>query len=216
MDGVLCDSEAIISEAAVQLFQEVYQCTVQPEDFKPFVGAGEMRFVGGVAEKYGIVAEFPRDKLKIYEIYLGMIPGRLQPLTGSVAFVRECRRRGLRTAVASSADRIKVDGNLAELGLPPEEFDACVTGSDVTRHKPDPEVFLMAAERVGVPPGNCLVLEDAENGVRAAKAAGCHCLGITSSFDAAALVRAGADWTAANLAEAPQALGWTQLEEARQ
>ncbi len=210
MDGVLCDSEALICEAAMRMFEEFYQRSVQPEDFKPFVGTGEMRYVGGVAEKYGIPAEFPRDKERTYDIYLSLIPGRLQPLAGTLDFVAECRRRGLRTAVASSADRRKVEGNLKEIGLPWADFDACVTGSDVTRHKPDPEIFRTAAELVGVPPENCLVLEDAVTGVLAAKAAGCHCLGITSSFDASHLERAGADWTAADLGEAPSVLAWNQ------
>jgi beta-phosphoglucomutase-like phosphatase (HAD superfamily) len=94
-------------------------------------------------------------------------------------------------------------GNLQEIGIPLDAFDAVITGDDVERKKPDPQIFLLAAQRLGLSPAECLVVEDAPNGVRAARAAGCRCLGILSSFAAEALVEAGADWTAPDLASVP-------------
>ena len=90
--------------------------------------------------------------------------------------------RGLKLAVASSADRMKVEGNLRALKLPPDTFHALVVGEDVTHKKPAPDIFLEAARRLGLDPSACLVIEDAVSGVAAAKAAGCRCLGITTSF----------------------------------
>lgn len=206
MDGVLCDSERFICEAACRMFAERYSLTVKPEDFIPFVGAGDDRYVGGVGEKYGIRCRLPEDKNRTYEIYLQLIRGRLDPLPGAVAFIGECRRRGLRLAVASSADRIKVEGNLAEIGVPAGTFDAVVTGSDVVKKKPDPEIFLTAAARLGLPAAECLVVEDAPNGIRAGRSAGARCLGLTTSFGADELRAAGADWTAPNLENVPPAL----------
>ena len=203
MDGVLCDSEPFICRAAVQFFHEYHQLTVQAEDFEPFVGTGENRYLGGVAEKYGRTLDLPSDKRRLYEIYLRIIRGRLQPIKGALDFVAACRRRGLRLAVATSADRIKMDGNLAEIGLPPEQFDACITGDDVRRKKPHPDIFLKAAETLGLSAGECLVVEDAPSGIQAGKAAGARCLGLTSSFNAATLNKAGADWTAPDLDHAP-------------
>jgi HAD superfamily hydrolase (TIGR01509 family) len=106
-------------------------------------------------------------------------------------------------AVATSADRIKMDGNLAEIGLPPETFDVCLTGSEVTNKKPHPEIFVTAADRLGLSPQRCLVVEDAPSGVQAAKAACTRCLGLTTSFSPDELRRAGADWIAPTLAEVP-------------
>ena len=203
MDGVLCDSESFICEAACRLFAERYQLAVQPEDFVPFVGTGENRYLGGVAEKYGVRLDIEEDKRRTYEIYLDIIRGRLQPLAGVHEFLAACRRAGLRVAVATSADRVKMEGNLAEIGLPPAAFDACVTGSDIERKKPHPDIFLLAAERLGLPPGECLVVEDAPNGVHAAKAARSLCLGLTTSFSEAQLRAAGADWIAPDLAHVP-------------
>jgi len=203
MDGVLCDSERFICEAACRMFLERYGVTVKEEDFVPFVGAGENRYLGGVAEKYGIKWDVNLDKAMTYEIYLQIIKGRLPPLPGAVEFIRRCRARGLKLAVASSADRVKVDGNLAEIGVPAATFDACVTGNDVEKKKPDPEIFLLAAKRIGLAAETCVVVEDAPNGIRAAKAAGARCLGLTTSFDEKTLRDVGADWTAPDLASVP-------------
>ena len=204
MDGVLCDSEPFINEAAIRMFAQVHGVRVQPEDFIPFVGAGEDRYIGGVAEKYGIALSMPRDKERTYAIYLEIIRGTLKPLPGAVEFIADARRRGMKLALATSADRIKMEGNLREIGIPPAAFDAIVTGNDVQRKKPDPQVFLLAAQRLGLDPGRCLVVEDAPNGIRAGKAAGSSCLGIMSSFSEEALREAGADFIAADLAHVPR------------
>ncbi len=204
MDGVLCDSEPFIYEASRRMFVETYGINPKAEDFFPFVGAGEDRFIGGVAEKYGIRLDAARDKARTYVIYLEIIRGHLKPLPGVGEFVRRCRERRLKIAVASAADAVKVNGNLHQIGLTAETFDAILTGNDVRRKKPDPEIFLAAAARLGLRAENCLVIEDAVNGLRAGKTAGAVCLGITTKFDAATLRAAGADWTAPDLAHAPE------------
>jgi HAD superfamily hydrolase (TIGR01509 family) len=203
MDGVLCDSEPFIASAAAEMFRQTYGLTVTRQDFAPFVGAGEDRFIGGVAEKYGVKLTMPRDKLRTYEIYLEHIKGQLRPLPGAIDFIHSCRSRGFKLALATSADRIKMDGNLAEIGLTSGTFDAVVTGDDVERKKPDPQIFLLAASRLKLPPPQCLVIEDAVNGVRAGKAAGCGCLGIMTSFAEQTLRDAGADWVARDLSVVP-------------
>lgn len=203
LDGVLCDSEPFICEAATRMFTENHGVSVRPEDFIPFVGTGEDRYIGGVAEKYGIALDLARDKRRTYEIYLEIIQGRLRPLSGAVEFVAEARRRGLKLAVATSADRVKMQGNLRQIGLPSETFDVCVNGLEVTRKKPHPDIFLLAMSRLGLKPRECLVVEDAPSGIRAALAAGSRCLGLTTSFSAEQLREAGATWTAPDLAHVP-------------
>ena len=203
MDGVLCDSEPFICEAATRMFAELYGVEVEADEFIPFVGAGEDRYVGGVAEAHGVEIDIDAAKGRTYEIYLAIIAGRLRPMHGAVEFVAMCRDRGLKLAVATSADYVKMVGNLKEIALPPERFDTCVNGLDIARKKPAPDIFLLAAERLGVPPQACLVVEDAPNGIRAARAAGCACLALTSSFSAGELAACGADWIAPDLASVP-------------
>ncbi len=206
MDGVLCDSEPFICEAGCRVLRERYKADAQHRDFRPFTGMGDDRFLAGTAATLGISVKLPEDKDAMYAIYLDLIRDQLQPLNGAKGFVEACRQRGLKVAVASSADRIKVDGNLQQLGLPPAMFDAVLTGSDVTHKKPDPEAFLKAADRMGLPANCCIVIEDAPSGIRAGKSAGARCLGITSSFSEQELLDAGADFTAPDLAHVPGAL----------
>jgi HAD superfamily hydrolase (TIGR01509 family) len=200
MDGVLCDSEPFIREAACKMFERRHHVRVRPEDFLPFVGTGEDRFLGGVAEKYGVSLQMAQDKQLTYDIYLELICGRLAPLAGAVEFVAKCRLQGLKLAVATSADQVKLEGNLRQIGIPPASFDAIVTGSDIKRKKPFPDIFELAAARLGLRCDRCLVIEDAPSGIQAGKTAGAMCLGLTTTFDETTLRQAGADWTAPDLA----------------
>jgi HAD superfamily hydrolase (TIGR01509 family) len=206
MDGVLLDSEPFICEAAIKMFAEK-GLKVQPEDFLPFVGAGENRYIGGVAEKYNFPIDIERDKNHTYDIYLELIKGRLDPLPGVRNFIQKCRSLQIKIAVASSANLKKVRGNLSEINLSIDTFDAVITGEDVVHKKPAPDIFILAAKKIGLEPRNCLVVEDAINGVQAAHAAGARCLGLTTSFTADQL--AEADWTSPNLELAPdEVLFW--------
>jgi beta-phosphoglucomutase len=193
MDGVLCDSETLTAEAGCRMFAEAYGVKVEPQEFEPFVGTGEDRYIGGVAEKRGIKLTMPRDKVRMYNIYDEIARGKLGPLPGVQGFIGICRRLGLRLAVASSADLMKVEINLREIGVPATVFDAVLTGCDATHKKPHPEIFLKAAERLGLAPSACLVVEDAPSGIKAARAAGSRCLGLTTSFDERILYESGAE-----------------------
>jgi HAD superfamily hydrolase (TIGR01509 family) len=182
--------------------------SVRPEDFRPFVGAGEDRYIGGVAEKYNWPLDLPAAKRRTYEIYLALVPSRLRAFPGAQALVRACRAAGLRVALASSADEVKVAANLRQIGLPPETWDCVLTGQAVKARKPAPDIFLSAAARLGLAPAQCVVVEDAVNGVQAAKAAGMRCVAVAQTFPpeelaAADLVRLTiAEVTVGNLEDA--------------
>jgi HAD superfamily hydrolase (TIGR01509 family) len=183
MDGVLTDSEPLINAAAVAMFKEL-GLVVRPEDFFPFIGTGENRYIGGVAEKHGFPLDIPAAKKRTYEIYLEMVPTRLRAFPGAVELARKLKARGVRIAVASSADLIKIEANLNKIGLPPTEWDAIVCAEHVTHKKPAPDIFLAAARKLGLAPAECVVIEDAINGIQAAKAAGMRCVAVASSFPA--------------------------------
>ncbi len=195
MDGVLTDSEPLINAAAVAMFRE-RGLAVQPEDFIPFVGTGEDRYLGGVAEKYGFPLDIAAAKKRTYEIYLDLVPRQLRAFPGSQALVCACQRAGLKIAVASSADLIKIEANLRQIGLPPESWDAIVSAEDAAYKKPAPDLFLAAARKLRLAPADCVVIEDAVNGIQAAKAAGMRCVAVAQTFPseqltAADLVRPG-------------------------
>ena len=206
MDGVLVDSERFIAAAAIKMFSEL-GVNVRPEDFHPFVGTGENRYIGGVAEKYGLTVDLPKVKARTYQIFGEIARNNLFPLPGAKDFIKRCREKGLRLALATSADRVKMIINLEETGLVPETFNAIITGEDVLHKKPAPDIYIKAAEALGLDPSECLVVEDAVSGVRSGKAAGCKCLAVTTSFRAEDLYEA--DWVFANLAEVnEEVLNW--------
>jgi beta-phosphoglucomutase len=206
MDGVLVDSESFICNAAIIMFKEL-GTTASPEDFKPFTGMGENRYIGGVAEKYKLHIDIEQVKARTYEIYEKLVTGKLSPLPGAHEFIQKCRVKGFRLVLATSTDRIKMEVNLREIGLEGDTFNSIITGLDVENKKPAPDIYLKAAKSIGLEPNECLVVEDAVSGVRAAKAAGCRCLAVTTSFEASRL--AEADWICSSLLEVPyEAINW--------
>lgn len=195
MDGVLLDSENGIRAACIEMFKR-HGVNAAAEDFMEFTGMGESRFIGGVAEKYGLEFELSM-KDEAYGIY-GEIADEYIVLFDNVKeLVQTLKGLGYNLAVASAADEVKVKINLRCMGLSPADFGAIVTGNDVPRLKPDPMIFLEAAKRIGADPSETLVVEDAVSGCKAAKAAGMACIGVTSTFDDATLKNAGADFTVA-------------------
>jgi len=206
MDGVLVDSEPFICKAAIMMFREL-GIKAMPEDFHPFVGMGENRYIGGVAENHGVNVDIEKVKARTYEIYEKIVHGNLSALPGAHEFISECRKRGFRLALATSADRVKMEVNLMEIGLSSNTFNFIVTGLDVMNKKPSPDIYLKAAQGINLDPHECLVVEDAVSGITAGKAAGCRCLAVTSSFDAKVL--AEADWICTSLNDVPEkAIDW--------
>lgn len=206
MDGVLVDSEEFIFEATKMMFAG-HGITVKKEDALPFVGTGENSYIRGIGKINGFSVDIERDKTRTYQIYEQITKAKLKALPGVSDFITHCARNGLKMAVASSADRIKVMINLREIGLTTNHFQAIVTGEDVINKKPFPDIYLKAAELLGIKPEECLVVEDAVSGVKAAKAAGAKCLALTTSFDAGLLTEA--DWICENLAHVPgESIEW--------
>jgi beta-phosphoglucomutase family hydrolase len=99
-------------------------------------------------------------------------------LPGAFGWVQRLHREGWRQAIASAAPRANIETILDALGAA-GCFQAIVSAEDVHRGKPDPEVFLVAAGKLGVPPGHCIVVEDAQHGIEAARAAGMKSIGVT-------------------------------------
>jgi beta-phosphoglucomutase len=114
------------------------------------------------------------------ELYRAAAPATVRALPGAVELVRELAGEGFALAVASSGPRANVELILDLLGLRPL-FAALATGEDVRRGKPDPEVFRVALERLGLPPQACVVIEDAPQGVEGALAAGTAVVAVCST-----------------------------------
>ena len=180
MDGVLIESEYLMRHAAIQALAD-YGITAKHEDFREFTGMGEDKFVGGVAEKYGHKYEFAMKELA-YDYFGQQVSEMAEVPEGVKEMLTALHEKGLVLAVCSAADLRKVKYNIQAIGVDESIFTALVTGSDVARKKPFPDIYLEGARRVGIDPKDCLVVEDAISGIEAAHAAGMDAVGIPSTF----------------------------------
>jgi HAD superfamily hydrolase (TIGR01509 family) len=199
MDGVLVDSEPVIRAAAAEGLRRFGVPAIE-SDFIPFTGMGEDRFIGGVAEKHGHPYD-PSIKALVYEIYGQIVDERLVVYKDTLPALRALKAGGARLALASSADHVKINHNLRVAKIPCDIFSAVIGGEDVVRKKPHPDIYLLAAERLGVSAAECAVVEDAISGIAAGKAAGAMVIGVATSFAREALYEAGADVVISDISE---------------
>jgi beta-phosphoglucomutase len=141
--------------------------------------------------------ELPREELRALSaeketLYCTLSRGRLRPLAGLERFLDLLGASGIPVAIATSGPAGNVRHTLEELGLA-DRVTVIVRGDQVPRGKPHPDVFLAAAERIGVPPAECLAFEDSPSGVAAARAAGMGCVALSTSFSAEAFRAAGVE-----------------------
>lgn len=180
MDGVLIESEYLMRKASIQALAD-YGIQAKHEDFVEFTGMGEDKFVGGVAEKYGHKYEFAMKELA-YDYFGQQVKELANVPRGVGEMLRKLHDMGLVLAVCSAADLRKVRYNIQAIGVDEQIFTALVTGSDVERKKPFPDIYLEGARRVGMEPKDCLVVEDAVSGILAAHAAGMDAVGVPTTF----------------------------------
>ena len=189
-DGVLVDSEPALAKIAAGVLQE-QGIPAKPEDFEPYIGTGEDTYLGKVIEKYGF--EFTEEhKRQVYDAYIRKAAHTVETFPDCLSFLNKLKEENIKMVVASSADAVKVHANLEALGF--TAFDAIVSGSDIKRKKPFPDIYLLAAEKISANPENCIVIEDATAGVESGKTAGMKVIGLTSSCSAEQLLVAGADY----------------------
>jgi len=132
------------------------------------------------------------------ELYRDLVRGRAPVVPGADRLVRGLASCGAKLAIGSSAPRANIDLVLEEMGLV-ALFDVVVSGDEVTRGKPDPQVFTMACARMGLPADRCVVIEDAPAGVTAAKRAGAKGVAVMIHHERSAF--AGADLVVGRLAD---------------
>jgi HAD superfamily hydrolase (TIGR01509 family) len=170
MDGLLVDSEPL-AEAAMTAFLRRYGHEPRAEVGERLLGRRLPEALAIVREAYelGLPIE---ELIAVYgEMRLEALRGNVRPMPGAAEIIAFGRAGGLRLALATSGHRSHADLSLGETGLA-GLFDAEATGDDVELGKPAPDLFLLAASRVGVDPAACVVFEDAPLGVVAAVAAG--------------------------------------------
>lgn len=180
LDGVLVDTARFHYLAWKKLSEELFGMPFTEADNEQFKGVNRVACMRILCEMAGARlsdAAFEEGMARKNAWYVEMI-GTLTPgdvLRGARGFVQRSNEKGIRSAIASASKNCALVLERTELaGL----FDAVVDGTVVTRAKPDPEVFLKAAQLLGVDPASCVVFEDAQAGIDAAKAGGMRCVAI--------------------------------------
>jgi len=135
--------------------------------------------------------EMSREEIRVLEeekelIYREFYGPHRKAAPGLELFLKEIRQRGIKTALATSAGQGNIDFTLDGIGLR-NQFDAIIGGGEVRKGKPDPEIYLRAAEMVGVAPADCWVIEDSLQGIAAGLSAGMRVVGMTTSHSSAEL-----------------------------
>lgn len=140
-----------------------------------------------------IVAEYGLERLnrEKEEVYREMYRPNIKPIDGVIEFLQAAKAAGLKCAIGSAGCRENVEFIIEALGIA-NLIDGSVSGSDVTHGKPHPEIFTKAHQLLGLSAEECIVAEDATNGILAGIAAGCKCIGITTTESAEDLSKAGA------------------------
>jgi HAD superfamily hydrolase (TIGR01509 family) len=176
MDGLLVDSEPI-AEIALGQFLRLHGRELQTGTMERTLGRRLPDAMVVIAEAYGLTLPIAELTQSYDELRLAALRGNLQPMPGAAALLTFARAAGLKLALATSSLRTHADLSLAETRLA-GLFDAETTGEEVEHGKPAPDIFLLAAARLGESPGACVVLEDAPAGLAAASAAGMRSLWI--------------------------------------
>ncbi len=178
MDGVLIDSYEAHFQSWIDLARETGK-KFNREDFTWAFGRTSRETVvkyWGSDLSPERVAQLDDRKEELYRV---IIADKLPVMPGVMALMDDLHRNGFKMAVGSSGPPENVYVTVDQLGR--SRFDAIVTGKDVKKGKPNPEVFLTAAKKLGLEPNHCAVIEDAPAGIAAAKAAGMVAIGMTST-----------------------------------
>lgn len=201
-DGVVIDSHdahgrswfALAGELGKELTQETFVSTFgqRNESILPFLGWAEENDRERIQQLGNRKEDLYREILRAEGVV---------PLPGVVALLTELKETGISCAIGTSTPRANVECVLEITGLG-DFFQDIAASEDVSRGKPDPEVFLKAAAKLGADPSSCVVIEDAQVGLRAAKAAGMKAVGVTITHPAEALAPESPDRIVATLEEA--------------
>jgi beta-phosphoglucomutase family hydrolase len=179
-DGVIIDSSSHHEESWERLAKET-GFTLPEGHFKKGFGMKNDFIIPNLLNWSNRPDEIQRLSLRKEELYREiLLEWGIRPLPGVAEWLAELRQREIRCAIGSSTDRLNIDTSLRVLGFE-KCFATIVSAEDVSHGKPDPEVFLTAAERIGFDPGHCVVFEDALVGIEAAHRGGMKVIAVATT-----------------------------------
>lgn len=192
MDGVLIDNRDAHLEAFV-IYCRKYGFDCGMETLFPHFGKGNEEIIPALFPE-----EFVKDKgidtiaEEKEQVYRDLITETIEPAPGLIAFLEDLRRNNIKCAVGSSGPKVNVDFVLDKCGIR-EYFTGAINGDMVEHAKPNPSVFLLAAELLALDPSECVVIEDSFAGIEAAHRAGSKVIAISTTYDKKELSKVDTD-----------------------
>jgi len=179
MDGVIIDSEPLHFEVDIQVMKD-FGAAITQEQLEKYVGMTNPEMWKLIREEY----QLRRSVSEIIDYQLSnkikiLTAREMEPIDGIRELLADLKASGIPVGIASSSPPVFIQAVLDKFGLL-DAFNCIVSGEEVDRGKPAPDVYLKAAELLGVEPASCMVLEDARHGIAAAKAAGMQCIGFVN------------------------------------
>lgn len=178
MDGVIIDSEPLHFKLEKEILEELGG-NITTEEHSTFVGTTDYHMWSVFKKQFNIglpIDELTQIKRKRFNENIH----KIELIDGFWDFFKKVHNEGRPLALASSNNRRAVDLIVEKFNLD-KYLKVIMSGEDVKEGKPSPEIFLKTAEKLGISPSDCVVIEDAENGILAAKSAGMKCVGLASS-----------------------------------
>lgn len=188
LDGVIADTGDYHYRAWGDIFKEK-GVTFTKEDFMRHFGQRHDTII-----RFALGKDIPPDEFSIIterkqQEYRRIVADNIKPLPGVMELIKSLNDHRIKTAIASSAPLENIEIIIRGLGIE-DCFQAIAWGTEVPEGKPSPQIFLLAARKLGAEPGNCVVIEDAIAGVTAAKQAGMKCVAVTNSHPGSSLKKA--------------------------
>lgn len=180
MDGVLIDSEPLHKQVEQEILTDLGVHLTHDDHIK-FAGVGKEMW-STIKNLYGYNRNISEDDLHDMkrEIYLKRLTANpIIPIDGVLDIVQFAKKEGLKIAIASSSSQANIKLVAKSIGIY-DEVEVAVSGDDVSKTKPSPEIFIKTSNLLGVQPSECVVIEDSANGVKAAKLAGMYCIGFAN------------------------------------
>jgi beta-phosphoglucomutase family hydrolase len=175
MDGVIVDSEPIHIEAEKRALLK-YGVKITTEELRMYTGTTAEFEFNDLIRKYKLNANAETLFNEKMDIMFRLLEKGIEPTKGVTDLIKNLKQQGFKLGIATSGHRKLAHYYLNKLGMA-SFFDTVVCAEDITRSKPDPEIFLKAAQRLGVEPAKCVVIEDAKLGIEAAAKAGMKRIG---------------------------------------
>ncbi|MEK7580147.1 MAG: HAD family phosphatase [Patescibacteria group bacterium] len=203
MDGVITDSEPLHQESELLTLKK-YNIKVPLSEWKNFKGRTSLSIFAYIVKKFAKHPLVPEELVSYTRVvYHKIATGKIKIFPGVKLFIKWSRKAFNKVALTTSSHKETQQLVFDKFALS-SFFDLVITAEDIVNGKPNPEPYLKTIKRLKLPAEQCLVIEDSVNGVISAKKAGCMVIGITNTFSANKLKKAGADYVVKNFKEISQ------------